>query len=79
MIYFLTYKIEYNKHYEHGLFNEAVVDLIASESAAFRKVAMNQMRGGLSSRTGELRFISLIVNRNLISVKKMLDFPTGMT
>jgi tRNA modification GTPase len=44
---------------------EAVADLIASESAAFHKVAMNQMRGGFSSEIGVLRkqllnFISLI-------------------
>jgi tRNA modification GTPase len=44
---------------------EAVADLIASESAAFHKVAMNQMRGGFSSEIGDLRkqllnFISLI-------------------
>jgi tRNA modification GTPase len=44
---------------------EAVADLIASESAAFHKVAMNQMRGGFSSEIGVLRkqllnFISLL-------------------
>ena len=44
---------------------EAVADLIASESAAAHKVAMNQMRGGFSSEIAMLReqllqFISLI-------------------
>jgi tRNA modification GTPase len=44
---------------------EAVADLIASESAAFHRVAMQQMRGGFSSEIRELRqrlleFISLV-------------------
>ncbi len=44
---------------------EAVADLIASESAAFHRVAVQQMRGGISSelkslRTKLLNFISLI-------------------
>lgn len=44
---------------------EAVADLIASESSAFHKVAVQQMRGGISSelkslRTKLLDFISLI-------------------
>ena len=44
---------------------EAVADLIASESAAFHKVAMQQMRGGFSSEIKSLRgrlldFISLV-------------------
>ena len=44
---------------------EAVADLIASESATFHKVAMQQMRGGFSAEIRELRqrlleFISLI-------------------
>jgi tRNA modification GTPase len=44
---------------------EAVADLIAAESAAFHKVAMQQMRGGFSSKIGVLRkrllhFISML-------------------
>ena len=44
---------------------EGVADLIASNSEAARKVALNQLRGGFSSKLGELRkqllqFISLI-------------------
>lgn len=44
---------------------EGVADLIASNSEAARKVAMNQLRGGFSSKLAELReqllhFISLI-------------------
>ncbi len=44
---------------------EAVADLISSESAAFHKVAMQQMRGGFSSEIKALRsrlldFISLV-------------------
>lgn len=44
---------------------EAIADLIASNSAASHKIAMNQMRGGFSSEIGELRqellnFASLI-------------------
>jgi tRNA modification GTPase len=44
---------------------EAVADLIASNTAASHRVAMNQMRGGFSSEIGRLReellnFISLI-------------------
>ena len=34
---------------------EAVADLIASSSAATHRIAINQMRGGFSSKLAELR------------------------
>lgn len=59
---------------------EAVADVIASQSEASHKVAMNQLKGGYSNELKSLREellkMTSFSNWNLISAKKTWNSPT---